>query len=332
MKISVALATYNGEKYIIEQLESIMNQTVPVDEVIIADDCSIDNTVRFVTKFIEDHNLINWTVFVNDNNLGFSRNFFKATNRTTGDVVLLADQDDVWLTNKVENLLHFFKVDESVQVVASGMMFIDSKGNTKEKWSEMALLRKIQSQKVLPYTIFIGSSVIPGCTYAFRSTVRDDLVHANLPNLNRSLGHDWLIAITGATLGKFVKTNDVLIKRRIHESNASKVSLRKTTALSTNLEKRVHGFQQTVDAHNFLLETTEIANRLSKTDISRTKNMIRFFKNRIRFAKTKNLFIWFYLGIQFKMYLQCAKMPKVALQLYVADFLYTYNINWKIKS
>lgn len=330
-KISVALATYNGEKYIIEQLDSILNQTTPVDEVIISDDCSTDDTVRVISDYIKTHQLKNWMIFVNENNLGFSFNFFNAITKTTGDIVFLADQDDVWLDNKVSEMMGYFLSNLSTQVVASGMKFIDRNGKIDKTQNEILFQNIFKTEEFLPYHFFIGSSVIPGCTYAFRSSIRDVLVNSNLPNLNRSLGHDWLIAATGAAIGKFKKISNVLIKRRIHESNASKGNLRKTTVLSANLEKRLDGFKQIVNAHKFLLENQEIANRLNKNDINSTKKMIQFFESRIKFTQTKNFFIWIYLGLRFKMYLQCAKIPKVALQLYVADLLYTYNINWKVK-
>lgn len=74
--ISVAMATYNGERFIIQQLSSILNQSVSVDEVIICDDCSTDSTVSLISDFIENNTLYNWRVIKNQENLGFSKKFF----------------------------------------------------------------------------------------------------------------------------------------------------------------------------------------------------------------------------------------------------------------
>lgn len=74
-KISVALATYNGEKYIEKQLDSIRNQTIKPDEVVIVDDKSSDRTVALINEFIAVNNLVNWKLFVNEKNVGYRKNF-----------------------------------------------------------------------------------------------------------------------------------------------------------------------------------------------------------------------------------------------------------------
>lgn len=102
--ISIAMTTYNGSQYIIEQLESIIHQTVPPDEVIICDDRSSDDTVRLVTDFICQNALLNWRISVNERNLGWKQNFRKAISLTKGDIVFFADQDDIWMSWKLEEM------------------------------------------------------------------------------------------------------------------------------------------------------------------------------------------------------------------------------------
>ena len=109
MKTSVVLSAYNGEKFILEQLESIRIQTVPVDEVIILDDCSTDNTAKICQDFITLHNLSHWHVEVNDKNKGFVQNFYAGFQKATGEIIFICDQDDVWRPNKVERTKYFFK-------------------------------------------------------------------------------------------------------------------------------------------------------------------------------------------------------------------------------
>lgn len=95
-KISVALATYNGEKYIEKQLDSIRNQTIKPDEVVIVDDKSSDRTVALINEFIAVNNLVNWKLFVNEKNVGYRKNFYNALKKVTGEVIFLSDQDDEW--------------------------------------------------------------------------------------------------------------------------------------------------------------------------------------------------------------------------------------------
>ena len=109
MKTSVVISTYNGEKYIIEQLESIRTQSVPVDEVLIFDDCSKDNTVEICINYIKMFHLIGWKIKRNEQNLGFVKNFIYGLYETSGDVIFLADQDDIWKYNKVELTVQIFK-------------------------------------------------------------------------------------------------------------------------------------------------------------------------------------------------------------------------------
>lgn len=77
-KISVAMTTYNGSKYIIKQLDSLKNQSRKIDELVICDDCSTDNTVELVNDYIKSNNLEGWNIYSNENNLGFINNFKQA--------------------------------------------------------------------------------------------------------------------------------------------------------------------------------------------------------------------------------------------------------------
>lgn len=87
MKTSVVISTYNGEKYILEQLDSIRTQTLTVDEVLIFDDRSHDNTVELCRDFINKFNLENWKVLNNEKNKGFVKNFIDGLYETTGDII-----------------------------------------------------------------------------------------------------------------------------------------------------------------------------------------------------------------------------------------------------
>lgn len=108
MKTSVVLSAYNGEEFIIEQLESIRIQTVPVDEVLILDDCSTDNTVNLCKDYISANQLANWRIEVNVANKGFVQNFYAGFQKAVGDIIFICDQDDVWCPNKVERVKHLF--------------------------------------------------------------------------------------------------------------------------------------------------------------------------------------------------------------------------------
>ena len=103
-RISVALCTYNGERFIAQQIESILAQSMPVDEIVLGDDASSDTTVQKVEERVAGTN-IDLVVRRHNPGLGVRGNFADAISATTGDVIILCDQDDVWHQDKVENLL-----------------------------------------------------------------------------------------------------------------------------------------------------------------------------------------------------------------------------------
>lgn len=96
LSISVAIITFNGENYILDQLESIKFQTLSPEKVIIFDDFSSDSTVKIVTRYINDNNLHNWQLFTRTTNVGWRQNIFDALMKSNTDIVFWSDQDDVW--------------------------------------------------------------------------------------------------------------------------------------------------------------------------------------------------------------------------------------------
>ena len=98
-KVSVVMTTYNGEKYIREQLDSIIAQTYPIHELIIQDDCSSDGTVAICRWYADRYPFIH--VYLNEHNLGYNKNFETAAMRATGHYVALSDQDDIWFKDKI---------------------------------------------------------------------------------------------------------------------------------------------------------------------------------------------------------------------------------------
>ena len=128
--LSIALATFNGEKYLANLLESFFRQTQPIDEVIICDDGSSDNTIKILNDFKERYPNLNIKIFQNHSNLGVAKNFSKAIKLCVGDLIFLADQDDVWEANKVQVMVSEYTKGSSSYII-SDMKVIDEEGNLK---------------------------------------------------------------------------------------------------------------------------------------------------------------------------------------------------------
>ena len=124
--VSIALCAYNGEKYISQQLDSILRQTHRNLEIIIVDDCSTDNTFNIVKRYSVLDSRIK--CFRNEVNIGFNKNFEKAIKLTTGDFIAISDQDDIWLPGKVELLLN--NIGDN-WLIFSNSSFIDENNKVK---------------------------------------------------------------------------------------------------------------------------------------------------------------------------------------------------------
>jgi len=135
--ISAIIATFNGEKYMLELLESIASQTHRVDEIVVCDDCSSDDTLNILQRFKLEYPDLNIKIFKNKHKLGIQKNFSKAIKLSTGDLVFLADQDDIWHNNKVQTILHAY-INSNSSYIISDMNILDmAEGIKKFTWAEL---------------------------------------------------------------------------------------------------------------------------------------------------------------------------------------------------
>lgn len=223
-RISVAMTTYNGEKYVEKQLLSLLNQTRKADEVIIKDDCSTDHTAEIVTEFIKENSLENWDFSVNKSNLGYKRNFYEAIKQTTGDIIFLCDQDDIWYSEKIELVENIFRNNSNVKALNSGFQFIDGQDNiikfyNRNGFSNNDLIKakiSIDTLYKINTDIVLQGNIAPGCTCAFSKEVC--LMFIN--NSVHEIPHDWEINIYATILNGLYFYNKPLIGYRIHGKNA----------------------------------------------------------------------------------------------------------------
>lgn len=118
-KISIAMAAYNGEKYIRQQIESMCEQTIKPDEIIISDDGSSDSTVSIIKELIHKYSSKGIVIKLLQDNPrhGYCGNFEWAISHTSGDFIFVSDQDDIWYFNKIESILQFFYVILTLSVL-----------------------------------------------------------------------------------------------------------------------------------------------------------------------------------------------------------------------
>lgn len=124
MVISVIISAFNGEKYILQQLESILSQTLVPSEILICDDASNDNTVEIIKRFCNNTDIVIKLV-EHKINEGVRNSFIELISKTVGDIVLFCDQDDYWYKNKIEEFVNVFKKDENIAAVLSNADIVD---------------------------------------------------------------------------------------------------------------------------------------------------------------------------------------------------------------
>ncbi|ASL34631.1 CpsK [Streptococcus iniae] len=204
--ITVCMATFNGEKYIEEQIISILSQLNDYDELIISDDGSTDSTVEIIKK-IDDKRI---NLVFNKNDRGYSSNFYNAMSMATGDYIFLSDQDDIWLEDKVTITLKYLK---SFDFVVSDAFVVDSNLNLLE---ESRFKTFNISNGFLPN--FIRTRYI-GCCMAFNRKVLDALYP--FPEKKYNIPHDLWITLISEKYYKTSLIDNQLIKYRRHDNNVS---------------------------------------------------------------------------------------------------------------
>ncbi|MGB9940897.1 glycosyltransferase family 2 protein [Methanosarcina sp.] len=214
MKISIALCTYNGARFLQEQLESIALQTRAPDEMIICDDQSKDNTLELLRNFASKASFP-VHVILNEKNLGSTRNFEKAIKLCTGDIIFLSDQDDVWHPDKLDKIEKLFSISPSTALIFTDAEVVDENLRSLgySLWQSIGFSKKEQSHftdgKFLE--VLLKRNVVTGSTMAFRSEFKK--LFFPIPDI---WVHDGWIALLIAFASDLNIISEPLIKYRQH--------------------------------------------------------------------------------------------------------------------
>jgi glycosyltransferase involved in cell wall biosynthesis len=224
MKISVAFIVYNGARYISTQLDSILAQTHKVDEIIICDDASSDNSKEILEEYkIKHPNL--FFIHFNNQNIGPTKNIEKAIQACTGELILLSDQDDYWEANKVDTVVKWFEENPTMNGVFTNGSIMNSKDELDNKyalWDIMSFPYKTIKSKTelngnLKLYINTVENVVTGATLAIRNNLA--FLQKPFPTI-KNLIHDRWLAINLAENNSLGILEDKLIRYRIHSAQA----------------------------------------------------------------------------------------------------------------
>lgn len=206
--VSVAIATYNGGKYLQQQLDSIYWQTYTNFEVVVTDDCSSDNTVEILEHYRKKYGL---KYYVNEVNLGYAKNFAKAASLCTGDYIAFCDQDDIFLPDKIETLVR--EIGE-YSLIYSDASLIDGEG--KEFAQSYTRYVNYPMLTGKPFKELVFSCFIRG----FQMLFTRELLRAALPMPDRVTHDDWF-TILATKRGGIRYLDRALVQYRQHGRNVT---------------------------------------------------------------------------------------------------------------
>ncbi len=254
--ISVALCTHNGARYVREQVESFLAQTVPVAQIVLSDDASTDDTVSIVERAVAGSG-VELVVLRNSPALGVVANFEQATAACTGDLIALSDQDDVWHSDKLERIVAVFAAVPEALLVHSDADLVDE-SLTPLPDSLLASLEMTDTERReltdgRSYAAFLRRNLVTGAT----AVLRRELVERARPYPSSWIHDEWL-AVVGAALAQTRLAEGRLVAYRQHGANqigAVKPTLR--YKIGKLVEPRTDRNDRLVERAEVLLERLE---------------------------------------------------------------------------
>ena len=194
--ISVVMTTYNGEKYVCEQLDSILSQTLLPKEIIVVDDCSTDKTWEILLNYAASNPQLK--IYQNDHNIGAHQNFRKAFSLSSCPLIAPSDQDDIWRVDKLE-ILKELLIQKGVDLVFSQEQIMWENGDLEIDTHEMPMMKD-----------FIWGNCLKGHTFLFKREM------LNVYDRAKNLSFDYALAIKAGVSGSYTSTNEPLSIWRRH--------------------------------------------------------------------------------------------------------------------
>lgn len=310
-KVDILLATYNGEKYIKEQVESILNQTYENIRIIISDDCSTDNT-RQVLKEYENNEKIK--IFYQEKNLGYVKNFEFLLKQVKSNLYMLSDQDDVWKKEKVEKSVEKIE-SEKLDLVFGDLEVVDENLNTLYKSYNryMHLIHKIKKYQK-DYRLQYLYNCMTGCTIISRKNWIDKVLP--FPTNSKYMIHDYWLGLVIALNGKVGYIEEPYILYRQHGKNqvgskkASKTASKLEEVRNISINTRIGTFE------TYVMHEEIFDEKLRKQN----KKALEYFK----MLKNKKNFNFRQWGIFFRLY------KYESFSQYIKNFM-VLNLPWIVK-
>jgi glycosyltransferase involved in cell wall biosynthesis len=282
MKTSVALCTYNGENYLSEQLDSILNQTVQVDEIVVCDDGSTDKTLEILLEYQEKYPGV-FKIFQNEVNLGFIKNFEKSIKICANEIVIISDQDDVWEKDKVEETLRFFEKNPQFDGVFHDLKLIDDDKIHPSylNWKDIRhedITEEIKNNELFVALVKKGSFIL-GCALAIKKEALKKYEMENFP-----IAHDYYIVQKLSSKNKLGFIAKSLSSYRLHPNQVYGLRYKSDKKEEQNIPESQKYFKDYVWTYLEVLKRHKEIN--PKEDEKMTEMYSEFIKNRDTYLKS----------------------------------------------
>lgn len=266
------MTSYNGEKYIAEQLDSILTQTYDNFELIICDDCSKDSTVKIIKDYCGKDSRIK--LYVNEKNLGFKKNFEKAISLCKGEYIALSDQDDIWLPEHLEKLLGLI---QGHLIACGNAELIDENNNSKGiNLNETEGFYRFEDSDNLLYKLFCTRNPFQGASMLMhRSFFEKALpIPENIPF------HDTWFAFCSCFSDRIRYTFDAITRYRQHTTQVTQHKKKTTFSLIGSSISRI-GKKYETDRYEYIREL-KVRYKISSEQEKIIKDCITYFKMKSR--------------------------------------------------
>lgn len=222
MKLSVAMCTFNGSRFLGQQLDSILEQDLPVTEIVVCDDASTDDTLLLLQGYAQAHPGL-FRLYHNNTNLGVAQNFEQAVRHCTGDIIFFADQDDAWEKHKTSQTLQYFEQHDDAWGVFTDAILVDEANAPlgATLWQGLQFREALDAglgADLFRYLLLYRNAVTGACL-----AIRKEAVGYVLPfPVDGSMLHDQWIGLKLGTLGRLSMLDACFTRYRVHGSQATK--------------------------------------------------------------------------------------------------------------
>lgn len=285
-KIGVILATYNGEKFIEEQLQSILNQTIIPDEIIISDAGSTDKTVKICKSLLEHHDNVSAKFILHDSIVPVTRNFECALEESTADYIFFCDQDDVWKREKIEVVIKKLISENAIMAFTDAYVVDESLQGNTSLWDVLnyrnngTVYLKNDSSFI---NRLIKSNVVAGMCLCIDASLKEQV----LPFSENSL-HDAWIAFVSILYGNVIAIKEQMTYYRQHSNNeVGAKPLASQSLRQSNVEKRI----DFIEKRKKLFE--DVLKCINSNDTKNWKivqEAVSFYSNRIKYMRGGDIY------------------------------------------